>query len=72
MLLAGDGRGNPGMNTDVAAEVEAYLLAVMREGGAGAMKAAELLGRRYGLFDERPEAVPTPVIVDDLGPEAQP
>ena len=31
-------------------------------------KAAELLGKRRGLFSERAEPPPAPVIIDDVGP----
>ena len=59
-----------------ADEVLAYLTDVLRGGGAaesrgGAprMKAAELLGRRLGIFAEPSEAEgPPPVIIDDVGP----
>lgn len=37
------------------------------EGSAQTMKAAELLGKRMGLFSERAEPPPAPVIVDDIG-----
>lgn len=49
-------------------EVLEFLSGVMRgdESGSAAMKAAELLGRRMGLFNEQDEALPAPVIVDDL------
>lgn len=53
-----------------ANEVLEYLTGVMRgESGGGsqaAMKAAELLGKRLGLFSERGDELPAPVIVDDL------
>ena len=53
-----------------ADEVLGYLTRVMRgeEGGGGqaAMKAAELLGKRLGLFAEKAEELPAPVIVDDI------
>jgi len=53
-----------------ADEVLGYLTRVMRgeEGGGGqaAMKAAELLGKRLGLFVEKAEELPPPVIIDDL------
>ena len=53
-----------------ADEVLSYLTRVMRgeEGGGGqaAMKAAELLGKRLGLFAEKAEELPPPVIVDDI------
>ena len=53
-----------------AEEVLQFLSGVMRSGesGSAAMKAAELLGKRMGLFGEQSEALPAPVIVDDLGP----
>lgn len=58
-----------------AEEVLDYLTRVMRgqEGGGGqaAMKAAELLGKRMGLFAEHEEALPPPVIIDDLEAQAQ-
>ena len=49
-------------------EILKYLSGVMRgeEGSTAAMKAAELLGKRLGLFEERAEALPAPVIIDDL------
>ena len=48
-------------------EILVYLTGVMRGGeGTAAMKAAELLGKRLGLFVEREEALPAPVIVDDV------
>ena len=47
-------------------EVLEYLTEALRSGGQGAMKAAELLGKRFGLFAERGEELPAPVIVDDL------
>ena len=53
-----------------AEEVLSYLTRVMRgeEGGGGqaAMKAAELLGKRLGLFAEKAPELPPPVIIDDL------
>ena len=53
-----------------ANEVLEYWTRVMRgeEGGGGqaAMKAAELLGRRMGLFSESVERPEAPVIVDDV------
>ena len=53
-----------------ADEVLEYLTGVMRDGeGAAAMKAAELLGKRMGLFSEREESLPAPVIVDDIPEE---
>lgn len=51
-------------------EVLGFLTNVMREGkGPAAMKAAELLGKRMGLFSEQGEELPVPVIVDDLAGE---
>lgn len=53
-----------------ANEVLAYLTRVMRgkEGGGAqaSMKAAELLGKRMGLFAEQPPEMVAPVIVDDV------
>ena len=54
-----------------AKEVLKYLTAVMRgteqKGDVSRMKAAELLGKRLGAFNESPlDAGETPVIVDDL------
>lgn len=57
-----------------ADEVLEYLTSVMRgaEGGGSqaSMKAAELLGKRLGLFAERGEELKPPVIVDDVAPSA--
>ena len=54
-----------------AEEILRYLSSVMRgeeeNAGTAPMKAAELLGRRMGLFAEQGEELPPPVIVDDLG-----
>lgn len=52
-----------------ANEVLEYWTRVMRGeegGGQAAMKAAELLGRRMGLFSESVERPEAPVIVDDV------
>lgn len=58
-----------------AQEVLEYLTDVMRgeaepEGRSGAasprMKAAELLGKRLGVFNEAVEAAAAPVIIDDV------
>lgn len=51
-------------------EILEFLTGVMRgEGDSSAqtMKAAELLGKRMGLFAERVEPPPAPVIIDDIG-----
>lgn len=49
-------------------EVLEFLTNVMRnESGTAAMKAAELLGKRMGLFVEHSDDLPTPVIIDDIG-----
>lgn len=51
-------------------EILMFLTGVMRgneDGSAHNMKAAELLGRRMGLFSEKEEAPPPPVIIDDVG-----
>ena len=63
--------GAPGGDVATAGEVLAYLTGVLRgeaDGSAASprMKAAELLGKRLGLFNEAPEPAPPPVIVDDL------
>lgn len=53
-----------------ADEVLEYLSGVMRgeiDGSTHGMKAAELLGRRMGLFSENVEPPPAPVIIDDVG-----
>ena len=52
------------------AEILEFLTGVMRgegDGSAQTMKAAELLGKRMGLFTERTEPPPAPVIIDDIG-----
>ena len=50
-----------------ADEVLQYLTRVLRaDSGQSSMKAAELLGKRLGLFSEQAESLPKPVIVDDL------
>lgn len=52
-----------------AEEVLEFLTGVMRGDESGStqnMKAAELLGKRMGLFSERPEPPPAPVIIDDI------
>ena len=71
--LAELGGGEKPVAGDVATsgEVLAYLTGVLRgecEGSSSSprMKAAELLGKRLGLFNEAPEPAPPPVIVDDL------
>lgn len=46
-----------------------FLTDVMRgdeDGSTHNMKAAELLGRRMGLFNEAVEPPPAPVIIDDI------
>ena len=51
------------------AEILEFLTGVMRGDGEGStqtMKAAELLGKRIGLFSERAEPPPAPVIIDDV------
>lgn len=58
------------MDTASANEVLEFLTRVMRgeEGGGGqaSMKAAELLGKRMGLFERAGDELPPPVIVDDV------
>lgn len=51
-------------------EILEFLTNVLRgdgDGSAQTMKAAELLGKRIGLFSEQTEPPPAPVIVDDIG-----
>ena len=67
-------RGNRIASDD---EILSYLTQVMRgeasaTGEAGRMKAAELLGRRYGVFSEQVcgAEAGAPVILDDIGPKA--
>ena len=51
-------------------EILEFLTDVMRgdeDGSTHNMKAAELLGRRMGLFSESPPPPPAPVIIDDIG-----
>ena len=53
------------------AEVLDFLAGVMRgeeNGSPHNMKAAELLGKRMGLFNETGESRPAPVIIDDIHP----
>lgn len=60
----------PGMAT--ADEILQYLTGVMRgedSGGQAAMKAAEMLGKRMGLFSEPQDALPPPVLLDDIPEE---
>ncbi len=62
-----DKTGPPGVAS--AQEVLEFLTGVMRgeEASTQNMKAAELLGKRMGLFAENVEAAPPPVIIDDIG-----
>ena len=54
-------------------EVLQYLTRVLRaDAGQSSMKAAELLGKRLGLFAEQGESLPPPVIVDDIRAAALP
>ena len=56
-----------------ADEVLQYLTRVLRaDAGQSSMKAAELLGKRLGLFAEQGESLPPPVIVDDIRAAALP
>ena len=53
-----------------ADEVLEFLTGVMRgeeSGNAQNMKAAELLGKRFGLFNEQAGERPPPMIIDDVG-----
>lgn len=53
-----------------AEEVLEFLTGVMRGSESGStqnMKAAELLGKRFGLFSESGDALEPPVIIDDIG-----
>lgn len=45
-------------------EILEVLTKVMREGGQGALRAAELIGKINGLFDPPPEERPAPRIID--------
>ena len=50
-------------------EILEFLTDVMRgdeDGSTHNMKAAELLGKRMGLFSESPPQPPAPVIIDDV------
>ena len=55
-------------------EILRYLSGVMRgeeeNAGTAPMKAAELLGKRMGLFAEKAEPPPAPVIIDDIGDDS--
>jgi len=56
-----------------AGEVLEFLSGVMRgevDGSTHSMKAAELLGKRMGLFSESAEPPPAPVIIDDVGEDS--
>lgn len=56
-----------------ADEVLSFLSGVLRgteSGSTAAMKAAELLGKRMGLFGECEDALPAPVIYDDIPSES--
>ena len=73
---ARDEPGEPGPVAS-AQEVLEYLTGVLRgeaegESRQGAatprMKAAELLGKRLGIFNEAPEPAAAPVIIDDIAP----
>ena len=62
------GAGPPGVAS--SEEILEFLTGVMRgseEGSTQTMKAAELLGKRMGLFAEKAEPPPAPVIIDDIG-----
>jgi len=51
-------------------EVLMFLTGVMRgeeNGSTQNMKAAELLGKRLGLFNESGDGMEPPVIIDDVG-----
>jgi len=55
-----------------AKEVEEYLTAVMRGEEVGErlrLRAAEMLAKRYGMFNEKFKAdnLPPPIIIDDIG-----
>ena len=54
-------------------EILEFLTGVMRgdaDGSTQTMKAAELLGKRMGLFAEKAEPPPAPVIIDDIGDDS--
>ena len=60
--------GPPGVAT--GEEVLMFLTGVMRGSESGStqnMKAAELLGKRLGLFSESDNGPEPPVIIDDVG-----
>ena len=60
--------GHPGIAD--GQEILEFLTGVMRGDGdssAQTMKAAELLGKRMGLFAEKTDPPPAPVIIDDIG-----
>jgi len=60
--------GPPGVAS--GEEILEFLTGVMRgdaDGSAQTMKAAELLGKRIGLFAEKTEPPTAPVIIDDIG-----
>ena len=62
------GAGPPGIAS--GDEILEFLTGVMRgdaDGSTQTMKAAELLGKRIGLFAEKAELPPAPVIIDDIG-----
>lgn len=51
-------------------EILEFLTGVMRgseDGSTQTMKAAELLGKRMGLFAEQSPSVQPPIIIDDIG-----
>lgn len=59
--------GPPGIAS--GQEILEFLTGVMRgdaDGSTQTMKAAELLGKRMGLFAEKIEPPPAPVIIDDI------
>ena len=56
-----------------ADEVLSFLSGVLRgteSGSTAAMKAAELLVKRMGMFGECEDALPAPVIYDDIPSES--
>ena len=70
-MTMGYSTGPPGIAD--GKEILEFLTGVMRgdaDGSTQTMKAAELLGKRMGLFAEKAEPPPAPVIIDDIGDDS--